>query len=83
MKTISDLENMKSRPSTILGNAYEFLIGQLEDYYISKSDGKERIVNELKNWDKETQTIIVNTLVERISRSMINFEADDLLSLVK
>lgn len=83
MKTIVDLENMKSQSSPPFGSAYDFLFKLLEDYYISKVDGKERIKNELNNWDKETQLYIANILIERIGSQINDFDPNDLLRLVK
>lgn len=83
MKTISDLENMKSQKSPISATAYEFFISRLEDYYISKSDGKMRIEHEFKLWDKEAQLVIANVLIKRIGQNMMDFDPNDILSLIK
>lgn len=83
MKTISDLENMKSQKNLMFANAYEFFISKLEDYYIAKSDGKMRIRYELELWDKEAQLFIANVLIKRIGQSMIDFDPNDILSLIQ
>lgn len=83
MKTIEDLERMKLQSSIPFGNAYELLIMSLEDFYISKLDGKYRIKDELKDWDKEAQHYIVDILIKRIEPGMIDFDPNDLLELTE
>lgn len=84
MKTIKDLEEMKSKIMIPFGNQYDFLFTTLEDYYITKMDGINRIKAELNNWDKEAQKIIVNKLVDILSESgIVNFDENEILSLVE
>lgn len=84
MKTILDLENMKEQPYLPFENAYEGLLTTLADDYIGKSNGLERIKAELDDWDKEAQTSIVNSLVDRISQSGLeDFDQDELCDLVE
>ena len=55
----------------------------MEDYYIAKMDGKERIKTELSKWDSEAQKEIVNILADIIeSDGLIGFNRNDILSLV-
>ena len=60
MKMLRDLEMMKNVSCKLFENQYKYLFRWLEDYYISKSDRKERIKNELEEWDKEDNIYIVN-----------------------
>lgn len=84
MKTLIDLEEMKKMSMPPFGNQYDYLFATLEDYYIAKMDGIERIKAELQNWDKEAQKVIVNKLVEIISEDeMIGFDKNVILSLVE
>lgn len=62
MKTTVDLENIKSQSGQPFGSAYECLFELVEDYYISKLDGKKRIRKELNNWDKDAHLYIFNSL---------------------
>lgn len=82
MKSIIDLEKMKNQKCIPFESAYEYLISRLEDYYIAKLDGKERIKHELSNWDKEAQSAIIETLIVRISSSLQDFNPDDLRKLL-
>lgn len=82
MKTMEDLEKMKLQSSIPFGNAYERLLMSLEDFYISKLDGVERIKNELKGWDKEAQLYIVDILIKRIDKEMMDFDPNDLHELI-
>ena len=75
-------ENMKSQSSTMFGNAYELLLNSLEHYYLSKSDGKERIKHELENWDKEAKLHILSILAERFKLEEDDFDPNDLLGLI-
>lgn len=82
MKTIKDLEKMKLQSSIPFGNAYELLLMSLEDFYISKLDGVERIKDELKGWDKEAQLYIVDILIKRIDKELMDFDPNDLHGLI-
>ena len=83
-KTIKDLEEMKSKSMIPFGNQYDFLFATLEDYYIGKTDGVNRIKAELSDWDIETQKVIANKLVEIISESgIIGFDKTEILSLIE
>ena len=82
-KTLKDLEDMKSKNMIPFGNQYEFLFATLEDYYIGKIDGVDRIKAELSNWDLEAQKVIVNKLIDIISESgIIGFDKNEILSLI-
>jgi len=95
MRTIVDLEKMKEKPTVlaelvkekgidlpISKNTYERFIDSLEHYYISKSDGKECIKNELSNWDKEAQRYIVEDLIDRLKKVGIQLTMGDLMELI-
>ena len=74
---------MKNNKMSPFGNQYEFFFATLEDYYIAKMDGKERIKTELSKWDSEAQKEIVNILADIIeSDGLIGFNRNDILSLV-
>lgn len=84
MKTLRDLEDMKNKAMIPFGNQYDYLFATLEDYYITKMDGLDRIKSELRNWDKESQQVIVNKLVNIISENEItDFNKNEILSLIK
>ena len=69
MKTLKDLEQMKTEKSTPFGTQYDYFIARLEDYYISKSDGLSRIISELSQWEDGAQKVIIQELVEAIYNS--------------
>ncbi|MBD5456852.1 MAG: hypothetical protein HDR23_10415 [Lachnospiraceae bacterium] len=84
MKTVKDLEEMKSKSMIPFGSQYEFLFATLEDYYIAKMDGINRIKAELSKWDTDAQRVIANKLVEVISESgIIGFDKNEILSLIE
>lgn len=84
MKTLKDLEDMKTQKSSLWGTQYDLFFARLEDYYISKLDGIDRIQAELSNWDKDAQEIIINELIRIISNSgIIGFNKNKLLSLLR
>lgn len=83
MKTIEDLNKMKLKSCPPFDSAYEFFIETLNDYYIGKVNGKERIKNELNGWDREAKLYIVNIIIKRIAQSIEDFDPNDLLELVK
>lgn len=81
-KTLKDLNDMKNNKMSPFGNQYEFFFATLEDYYIAKLNGKERIKTELSKWDSEAQKEIVNILADIIeSDELIGFDRNDILSL--
>lgn len=81
-KTLKDLNDMKNNKMSQFGNQYEFFFETLEDYYIAKMDGKERIKAELSHWDSEAQKEIVCKLADIIeSDGLIGFDRNDILSL--
>lgn len=56
----------------------------MEDYYIAKMDGKERIKTELSKWDSEAQKEIVCKLADIIeTNNMIGFDRNEILSLAE
>jgi len=80
LKYLNDMKNNKMPPFT---SQYEFFFATLEDYYIAKMNGKERIKTELSKWDSEAQKEIVNILANIIeSDGLIGFDRNDILSLV-
>lgn len=82
-KTLEDLEAMKNKTMIPFRNQYEFLFATLEDYYIAKMDGVNRIKAELNNWDVEAQKVIANKLIDIISESgIIGFDKNEILSLI-
>ena len=82
MKTPVDLEKMKSQSCPPFQNAYVFFMNRLEDNYISKLNGKERIKQELSDWDSEARKQIIDILIERLSRELQDFDPTDLLDLL-
>lgn len=82
-KTLKFLNDMKNNKMSPFGNQYEFFFATLEDYYIAKMNGKERIKIELSKWDSEAQKEIVNILANIIeSDGLIGFDRNDILSLI-
>lgn len=82
-KTLKYLNDMKNRKMPPFDSQYEFFFATLEDYYIAKMDGKERIKTELSKWDSEAQKEIVCKLADIIeSDELIGFDRNDILSLV-
>lgn len=66
MKTLKDLEEMKTQAVKPFGSAYEYFFMNLVDWYISKVNGVERINNELLHWDMEARQVIVAEVEKRV-----------------
>lgn len=66
MKTLKDLEDMKSQKCAPFANAYEYFFMMLTDFYISKVDGSDRIQKELSKWDMEARRAIVAEVERRV-----------------
>lgn len=64
-KTISDFDAMKERNCMSFDNEQNWYISYLEDVYISKFNGKERLFSMLGEWSKDAQTHIMNLLIDR------------------
>ena len=77
MKTFYDLERMKVQPCFPFGSAYSYFISRLADYYISKSNGIERIKYELQKWDAPTKAYIIDLVVDEINNTGIMFFDED------
>ncbi len=75
MKTLKDLENMKSQQCVPFENAYEYFFMRLTDIYISKMNGVDTIKKELSEWDFESRQFILEEIEKRLKESGIqNFE---------
>lgn len=71
MKTLKDLEEMKTQVVKPFGSAYEYFFMNLVNLYISKINGAERINNELLQWDMEARQVIVDEVGRRVRASGI------------
>ena len=65
MKTNADIAQLKTHKNTMFGNEYMFLIERLADCFLTKSDGKNRILHELKEWDEESRNVILLDLSKK------------------
>ena len=88
MKTLIDLEDMKKE--NVVGfrrgntSVFEFFFLRLENYYLSKSNGLERIKSELNDWNDEAVDYIIETLVGNINKlNLPGLNPSDLLQLKK
>ena len=64
-------------------NSFEHFINTLEDYYISKSDGMERIKKELNRWDSKARKSIIINLMKRLEKNKIQITMCNLIELVE
>lgn len=78
---MKDIERMFNTRSIPFGNAYDAYVIRLADYYISKSDGLERIKQELKEWDKGSKNVIVNDVVQKLQESGVKGFMKDFLEI--
>lgn len=62
MKTIKDIEDMKNTPNNIFGTAYKFLIEDLHNNEVSKTNGSIRNERILEDYDEESKAIILKDL---------------------
>lgn len=54
----------------------------MADYYISKSNGMERIVNELDKWDEGTRNTIINDVILKLEELGAKGFMKDFLKIV-
>lgn len=64
-------------------NSFEHFINTLEDYYISKFDGLERIKSALNNWDSKAKKAIIIELMKRFEENGIIITVSNLIELVE
>ncbi len=76
MKTQNDILRLKAQETQLFDNAYMFLIERLTDYYLSKQDGKERITQELNEWDNFSQKIILGDLSKNLEKYNLTLQLD-------
>lgn len=77
MKTLRDLESMKKQECTPFGSAYEYYLLMLEDSYLSKMDGIQRIKSFLQEWNLDAREQIIYKLIEMLEKEPIDFCADN------
>ncbi len=76
MKSLTDYQNMSF-------DDRRFLIDRLEDYYISKLNGMDRIKKELELWEPCVRKEIIFSLIDSLKKSMIlDRDEEELLSLI-
>lgn len=64
-------------------NKFEHFINTLEDYYISKLDGIERIKCALNDWDLKARKTIIIELMKRLEKVGIRITISNLIELVE
>lgn len=64
-------------------NSFDHFINTLEDYYISKSDGIERIKSVLNDWDSKARKTIIIELMKRIEKTGMMITMNNLIELVE
>ena len=76
MNKSCDIVELKKQQNPIFGNNYKYLIERLADYYISKIDGKNRIIAELMRWDDESRQIILNDLANNLQLNVFELKLE-------
>jgi transcriptional antiterminator len=75
---------MKNEEYGYFENKYNYFFKALENLYLTKSNGLDRVKFELQCWDKETQKIIVDKLINMlIERELVDFKPEEILQLIK
>lgn len=64
-------------------NSFEHFMNILEDYYISKSDGIERIKSALNKWDSKARKTIIIELIKRFEKTDTVITISNLIELVE
>jgi len=85
-ETIRKMEKMGVDPRIIEmfpKNSYDDFVNLLEDFYISKSDGMERIKDKLNGWDIKARKTILIILMNRVKESGIIFTVEDVIELAE
>lgn len=82
MKTMKDIEILINTKG-MFGTGFESLLFDLENDYISKSNGIERISSKLNDWDKESKEYIINGLIKILKNGfLMDFNPNELLALI-
>lgn len=83
-KSLKDLYDMKNNKMPLFGNEYDYFFATLEDYYIGKMYGKERIKVELSHWELEAQKEIAYKLADILEADeLIEFNRNEILSMIE
>jgi len=64
MKTIAELHELKNKQMNPFRNAYEYLILDIQNDLIKKSDGMERAKDKLSVWNSEAKEEIIVAVIE-------------------
>ena len=82
MKTTADLEKLKEERNNMFRNNYEYFISTLATHYMSGSNDPEPIRQELKNWDEEAKSRIIEEVVTRVKGIRGDIDAGELAELL-
>lgn len=86
LDTISKMQEMgfdTQMINTFPRNSFEHFMNTLEDYYISKSDGIERIKSALNKWDSKARKTIIIELMKRLEKNNTVIIMKNLIELVE
>ena len=83
MKTLENLMRLREEPCTPFKNAYVALIMRIEDFYLTNSNWRNRILNELSIWDSEAKNKVIADVVELIKHENPDFNEEILFELLK
>ena len=75
MKTMKDIKVMKKTEFLPYKNAFEWLVNDLKNDFMTRPDSTERITNKLKEWDKECQVFIIKLMLKDKKIKKLNTES--------
>ena len=76
MKTLIDLQELKNKPMSSFSNAYVYLVKDIQNDLISKSNGMERVKSKLSCWDAEAREEIKDAVLKELE-GMYDFVLND------
>ena len=82
MKTLSDLEEMKTQKHDSYETYYNYFFAYLSHCYVSKLSGSSIVKSELLKWDKESQYVILTKLIEELREMGMQSGYEKLLEML-
>lgn len=64
-------------------NSFEHFIDRLENYYVSKHDGMDRIKEELSKWNSKARKAIVISLIKRFVKDGVPISLSRLIEFIE
>ncbi len=73
MKTLKELNEMKNKKTDMFGTHFNFIIQNAVNNLVSKSNGVNRVLSELSDWNLEAK----EEIIKNIENVLINYYSEN------